>query len=239
MDALIPSPHLIAFEKLTVSGLEMTIEAKTTRTVVHCPECQQPTQKVHSSYRGRPRDLPTAGLSVRLLLLTRKFYFENSDCSRSVFCERLPGCVKQYAHCTASLNQHLIWMELALGGELGARLAGKLGYVVSAATLIQRVRNLASSTKNPASEIKMLGIDDFALQRLHHLIESSFQLVYLGQGEWQDFPQLFTHPIGGRDIGQGLGRLLDSRSARECVTEQLTDDGVVDFGPETTERPLL
>ena len=165
MDALIPSPHLIAFEKLTVSGLEMTIEAKTTRTVVHCPECQQPTQKVHSSYRRRPRDLTTAGLSVRLLLQTRKFFCENSDCSRAVFCERLPGCVEKYAHCTARLNQHLIWMGLALGGELGARLAGKLGYVVSASTLIQRVRNLASSTKNPASEIKVLGVDDFALRR--------------------------------------------------------------------------
>src|SRR5215831_15694261 len=77
MDALIPSPHLIAFEKLTISGLEMMIEAKTTRTVVHCPECQQSTQKVHSSYLRYPRDLPTAGLSVRLLLHTRKFFCEN------------------------------------------------------------------------------------------------------------------------------------------------------------------
>jgi hypothetical protein len=73
--------------------------------------------------------------------------------------------VEQYAHCTARLNQHLIWMGLALGGELGARLAGKLGYVVSASTLIQRVRHLASSTNNPASEIKVLGVDDFALRR--------------------------------------------------------------------------
>jgi transposase len=148
MDALIPSPHLIAFEKLTVSGLEMTIEAKTTRTVVHCPESEQPTQKVHSSYRRRPRDLPTAGLSVRLLLQTRKFFCENSDCSRAVFCERLPKRMEKYEHCAARLNQHLIWMALALGVVLGARLAGKLGYVVSASTLIRRVRNLALSTKN-------------------------------------------------------------------------------------------
>jgi hypothetical protein len=35
MDALISSPHLIVFEKLTVSELEMTIEAKTTRTPRH------------------------------------------------------------------------------------------------------------------------------------------------------------------------------------------------------------
>jgi transposase len=165
MDALIPSPHLIAFEKLTISGLEMMIEAKTTRTVVHCPECQQPTQKVHSSYLRRPRDLPTAGLYVRLLLHTRKFFCENTGCSRTIFCERLPECVEKYAHGTARLNQHQTWLGLALGGELGSRLADKLGYPVSAATLIQRVRNLTSSAEKTTGEIKVLGVDDFALRR--------------------------------------------------------------------------
>jgi transposase len=164
MDALIPSPHLIALEKLTVSGLEMTIETKTTRTVVYCPECQQPTQKVHSSYLRRPRDLPTAGLSVRLLLHTRKFFCENTGCPRTIFCERLPECVEKYAHGTARLNQHQTWLGLALGGELGSRLADKLGYPVSAATLIKRVRNLTPAAEK-TSEIKVLGVDDFALRR--------------------------------------------------------------------------
>lgn len=165
MDALIPSPHLIAFEKLTISGLEMMIEAKTTRRVVHCPECQQPTQKVHSSYLRRPRDLPTAGFSVRLLLRTRKFFCENTGCTRTIFCERLPECVEKYAHGTARLNQHQTWLGLALGGELGSRLADKLGYPVSAATLIQRVRNLTLSAEKTTSGIKVLGVDDFALRR--------------------------------------------------------------------------
>src|SRR5262245_33830257 len=142
MDALISSPHLIAFEKLTVSGQEMTIEAKTTRTVVHCPECQQPTQKVHSSYLRRPRDLPTAGLRVRFQLHTRKFFCQNTGCRRTIFCERLPKYAEKYAHCTTRLNQHQTWLALALGGELGSRLADKIGYQVSASTLIQRVRQL-------------------------------------------------------------------------------------------------
>jgi transposase len=165
MDALIPSPHLIAFEKLTVSGLGMTIEAKTTRTVVHCPECQQPTQKIHSSYLRRPRDLPTAGLRVRFLLHTRKFFCENTDCPRTIFCERLPEYVEKYAHCTVRLNQHQTWLGLAVGGELGSRLGDKLGYQVSASTLLQRVRKLALPVEEPASEVKVLGVDDFALRR--------------------------------------------------------------------------
>jgi len=36
---------------------------------------------------------------------------------------------------------------------------------VSAATLIQRVRNLTSSAEKTTSEIKVLGVDDFALRR--------------------------------------------------------------------------
>jgi transposase len=72
--------------------------------------------------------------------------------------------VEKYAHSTSRLNQHQTWLGLALGGELGARLAGKLGYPVSASTLIQRVRNL-TSTEKTTSEVKVLGVDDFALQR--------------------------------------------------------------------------
>jgi transposase len=162
---LIPSPHLIAFEKLTVSGLEMTIEAKTIRTIVHCPECQQPTQKIHSSYLRRPRDLPSAGLSVRVLLHTRKFFCENTGCPRTIFCERLPECGEKYAHGTARLNQHQTWLGLVSGGELGSRLADKLGYLVSASTLIKRVRDLAPAVEKTTSEIKVLGVDDFALRR--------------------------------------------------------------------------
>ncbi|HKX33227.1 MAG TPA: transposase family protein, partial [Blastocatellia bacterium] len=121
----------------------MTIEAKTTRAVVHCPECQQPTQKVHSSYLRRPRDLPAAGLRVRFQLHTRKFFCQNTGCPRTIFCERLPEYAEKYAHCTSRLNQHQTWLGLALGGELGSRLADKIGYQVSASTLIQRVRKLA------------------------------------------------------------------------------------------------
>lgn len=165
MNGLNDSPHLIAFERLTVSGLDMTIEARATREIVHCPKCQQPTQKVHSRYIRRPRDLPTAGLQVRVLLKSRKFFCENASCSRSIFCERLPECVEKYAHATARLNQHLGWLGLALGGELGARLGGRIGYVVSASTLIKRIRDGNSQSENPTSDIKVLGIDDFALRR--------------------------------------------------------------------------
>jgi hypothetical protein len=73
--------------------------------------------------------------------------------------------VEKYAYGTARLNQHQTWLGLALGGELGSILADKLGYPVSASTLIKRVRNLTPAAEKTTSEIKVLGVDDFALRR--------------------------------------------------------------------------
>ena len=51
--------------------------------------------------------------------------------------------------------------------------------------------------------------------------------------------QLFAHPIGGKDINQHLGRLIESRSPWRRATKQLPDNTVIDFGPETVERQSL
>jgi len=66
--------------------------------------------------------------------------------------------VEKYAHSTARLNQHQTWLGLALGGELGSRLADRLRYPVSASTLIKRVRNLTPAAEKTTSEIKVLGV---------------------------------------------------------------------------------
>ncbi len=63
------------------------------------------------------------------------------------------------------LNQHQTLLGLASGGELGSRLAEKLGYQVSASTLIKRIRDFAPVAEQTTDEIKVLGVDDFALRR--------------------------------------------------------------------------
>ena len=140
-------------------------EYRTTQCMVYKQQCQHPNQNVQLVSLRRPRDLTTAGLRVHRLLTSRKFFCENVVCARSIYCERLPECLEKYAHATARLNQHLSWLGLALGGELGIRLGGRIGYAVSASTLIKRIRDGTSRSENPTSDIKVLGIDDFALRR--------------------------------------------------------------------------
>lgn len=60
------------------------------------------------------------------------------------------------------LNTALELIGFALGGEAGARLAGKLGITVSPDTLLRRLRQ-ATRKETPAPCI--IGVDDFALRR--------------------------------------------------------------------------
>lgn len=164
MDILIPSPKFLLFEKVIESKNEIIISARTIRKEVECPKCQCLTHKIHSYYLRRPQDLPITGKPVRIQLQTRKFFCVSPDCTARVFCERLPESLEKYAHRTVRLNQALTSIAFASGGELGSRLADKLGYKVSSATLIKRIRNTLIP---PPSEntIKVLGVDDFAFRK--------------------------------------------------------------------------
>lgn len=164
MKTLLPVPEFLALEKITYTEDHIILHAQTTRSCVSCPDCQQPTNRVHSRYTRKAGDLPWEGLCVRWQLKTRKFFCLNPACTRRIFCERLPECLEKYAHRTARLNQMLASLAFALGGEAGAKLAVQLGHQVSPATLIERMRRAPIATTR-ATTVKVLGVDDFALRR--------------------------------------------------------------------------
>ena len=142
MKTLLPVPEFLALAKITYTEDHIILHARTTRNCVSCPDCQQPTNRVHSRYTRKAGDLPWEGLCVRWQLETRKFFCLNPDCACRIFCERLPECLEKYAHRTAGLNQMLASLAFALGGEAGAKLAVQLGHQVSPATLIERMRRV-------------------------------------------------------------------------------------------------
>ncbi|WP_166822544.1 transposase family protein [Thalassoroseus pseudoceratinae] len=90
-----------------------------------CPDCGQETGYIHSRYTRTARDLPIQGRPVRLYLTVRRFFCRNADCLRRVFCEPIPQLLAKHAHSTTRLADAHRTIGLALGGEPGARLAGK------------------------------------------------------------------------------------------------------------------
>jgi transposase len=140
---------------IAVSAAPIALEAT-------CPDCQQSSARIHSRYRRSLADLPCCGKAVRLLILARRFFCLNQHCSRRLFAEHLPAVMARYARRTRRHHQALETIGLALGGEAGQRTASRLGFEVSADTLLRRAR----SVPDPDNlTVRLLGVDDFAFRR--------------------------------------------------------------------------
>jgi transposase len=110
-------------------------------------------------------DLPWEKLPVLILLQTRKFFCDRDDCRRRIFTEQLPGTAARYSRRTFRLAEALDWITLAVGGQAGARLARRLGLIVSGATLLRQLRRRARSSRTRAPRV--LGMDDWAWKKGH------------------------------------------------------------------------
>ncbi len=121
-------PNLSEVELICLRPKDGSIqmELQACRTFSACPLCGTPSGRVHSRYTRRLGDLPWERVQVRILLSTRKFFCTGDGCRRRIFTEPLPGVASRYARRTLRATEALNWITLALGGQAGARLAGRL-----------------------------------------------------------------------------------------------------------------
>ena len=127
-----------------------------------CPCCHSSSERVHGTYQRTVADLPCAGQRVVLKLLVRKFVCGNPFCVQKIFTERLDKLVLSYARMTNRLWVTLQTLGFATCGELGERLAPRLGMHVSGPTLLRRMR---TRVYIPPSEVPIVGIDDWAWKK--------------------------------------------------------------------------
>ncbi len=133
-----------------------------------CPGCTASSTRVHSRYRRRIADAPTAGRSTQIWLRVRRFFCENTACEKKTFVEQVAGLTRRWARCTDSLRRMLTAVGLALAGRAGARLTAVLGMPVSRHSLLRLVRGLPDPPVSPVSPVTVLGVDDYAVKRGHH-----------------------------------------------------------------------
>ncbi len=127
-----------------------------------CPLCQQPSERIHGGYVRTVADLPCGGQRILLKLSVRKFVCGFSGCPRKIFTERLDCLVQSYARMTNRLSEALQSIGFATCGELGERLAPKLGMQVSGPTLLRRMR---ARIYTPPEQVSIVGIDDWAWRK--------------------------------------------------------------------------
>ena len=149
-------------DSVTVGGDKLFIVAHPIKEVAVCPECALSSQRVHSYYERKPRDLPIAGLVVRLSLRVRRFRCLNPACTKQTFAEDLSELLDPHAQRTNRLTAALYHIGQSLGGAAGSRLVNHLFMPASGDTLLRILRR-RNRDEQPSPCI--LGIDDWAIRK--------------------------------------------------------------------------
>ena len=159
---LLPSGALLRLGAAELLPERVTIDIHTIASSALCPGCQCEASRVHSHYQRTLADLPLAHIPVQIHLHVRRFFCDNTTCTRKTFSEPVPGLALRCARRTTRLAIEQRHLGLEVGGEPGARLARRQGMAVSADTLLRRARREPTAS---APTPRHLGIDDFALRK--------------------------------------------------------------------------
>jgi len=159
---LLPDHRSLALDeaRLTADGIRILV--RSTLPSGRCPQCCQPSGRVHSHYERTLSDLPWQGSPVRICWRSRKFFWDNPLCPQRIFTERLPEVTEPYRRKTCRMAKVVLAIGLACGGESGARLAERLAMPVSPDGLLRAIRRAVLPL---AQTPRVLGVDDWAFRR--------------------------------------------------------------------------
>src|SRR5215813_8478275 len=159
---LLPPDDRITFQSLIIDAPRFILVAAMISAHSTCPDCCQPTQRIHGHYPRTLADLPWATAPIELRLIVRRFRCCTCTCRRKTFAERLPTVAPLYARTTTRLTTTQADTGLVLGGAAGARHLSRHGVPGSRNTLLRRVRRV-SLPEGPEPEI--IGVDDWAWRK--------------------------------------------------------------------------
>jgi transposase len=159
LSQLLRAPVGSRLVRTDLDGDTLTLGIATTDPRASCPTCGHETWRIHSRYTRCLAEEPIFGHRVRLRMTVRRFLCPDQGCPRRIFVEPLDGFAARHARTTARLDQLHLAIGSALGGEAGARLAGKAAVPTSPDTLLRRVKRAGPP---PSGTPRLVGIDDWA-----------------------------------------------------------------------------
>jgi transposase len=140
----------------------VTLHARARSAGADCPHCGSASDQVHGRYMRRLPDAAGGGANVVIELLMRRFKCRNPGCWAVTFAEQIARLTNPHTRYTPLVREQLTSIALALAGRAGARLAGVLGLRLAKDTLLRPVR---ATLERPVGQIRVLGVDDFALRK--------------------------------------------------------------------------
>lgn len=166
LSSLFHFPVGVMIESVHPSVHELIIHVACCHPTMACPECQQPSARIHGRYRRTVADLPCAGRNVILMLTVRKFVCGTPTAPRRAHArlrrERLPGFVESYGRMTRRLLALVQVIGLVAGGQQGTRLTERFGITTTPSTLLRQLMQLRAPT---IKAVRVLGVDDWSVTR--------------------------------------------------------------------------
>lgn len=177
MHFLVPRPCITAFPSWllpdaallhcddVVSGATArtkTLYLSTIASTTPYPQCHHTSQRVHSRYTRSLADLPLAGISIQIVLRTRRFFCDQPACPQRIFTERLPSVVPPRGRRTHRFVATHQQIGFAVVGNGGARLTTTLGMAIGRDRLIKDIRAIPLPSLPSAT---VIGIDDWAIRK--------------------------------------------------------------------------
>ncbi len=162
LSSLFHLPAGITMASIHPSASELVMRVACASASMVCPQCHQPSARLHGNYQRTVADLPCAGRDVILLLTVRKFVCGTSTCPQKIFTERLPELVESSARMTTRLLALVQVIGLVAGGQLGTRLAERFGIAIPASTLLLHLMKLFPP---PAPAVRVVGVDDWSWKK--------------------------------------------------------------------------
>ena len=144
----------------TAAGID--IHARLVRLPGVCPRCGQLSNRIHGYFERTLLDLPVSQLQVRIKLRVRRYRCLTASCGQRTFSQRVRELFEPYQRATVRLLISLYHIAQVVGGQAGARLAGKLMMPTSGSTLLRLIRR---RPETKPGEPRILGIDDWAMKR--------------------------------------------------------------------------
>jgi transposase len=160
--SLLPPDAHLTFQSLIIEAPRLILVAAMRSTSSTCPDCREPTQRIHGHYPRTLADLPWATAPIELRVIVRRFRCRTCSCRRQTFAERLPTVAPRYARTTTRLATMQANTGLVLGGAAGARHLSRHGLPGSRNTLLRRVRSVSLPGR---PEPTIIGIDDWAWRK--------------------------------------------------------------------------
>jgi transposase len=146
-------PHLagVIVEAVTAAAGLLLVTARARAPRGRLPGCGTVSDRVHSRYCRTLAGAAIGGRPAAIALAVRRFFCADPGCPRKTFAEQVDGLTSRYARKTPLLAGMLARVAVALAGRAGSRLAAGLG-----------------APDPAAGEVRVLGVDDFAIRRGQH-----------------------------------------------------------------------